>query len=261
MFLFQVASCSFQDSEGVTCHLDFLSSSHLYLEAFSGSHKPFFPPCDTFYSVICTVALRSYVYTLFCLWPCAGSYHFPIYSVGFGAKFDQIEIHKGLWGKKPTKQTPAIIALGRPLSPAWKPAILVYFSLAPAIVRFLIFGFVSGWKLISQNPWQSKRLCVYACVCVRRGNGRRFCLSSSPFPDGAQQKESTSWHALFLSLIIGRLWALVENRASFRGQTPTPRGVEGASRQEEWKHRMFGFKCVYKHSTSLFSIEWLAVHY
>lgn len=60
-----------------------------------------FFPCDTFYSVICSVPSRSHFYTLFCLWQCVGSHRFPIYRVGFGAKFDQIEIQKGLWGKKP----------------------------------------------------------------------------------------------------------------------------------------------------------------
>lgn len=215
-------------------------------------------------STVLFVPSRAHFYKLFCLWQCVGSHLFPIYHVGFGAKFDQIEIQKGLWGKKQTNRTnhhrfrSGIVA--------WKPAFLVYFSLAPAIVRFLISGFVSGWKLISQNPWQSKRLCVYVRVCVRRGYERHFCLSCSPFPDGAQQKESTSWHALFLSLIIGWLWALVKKKrkkktGEFSGQTPTPRGVEGVSRQEEWKHRMFGFKCVYKHSTSLFSGEWLAIHF
>lgn len=86
---------------------------------------------------------------------------------------------------------------------------------------FSSLGFESGRRLISQNPWKSEKWRAHppVCVSVREGCGGCICLSTSPFPDGAQQKESTSWHALFVSLlIIARLWDLPGIWVSFQGQ-------------------------------------------
>lgn len=90
----------------------------------------------------------------------------------------------------------------------------------------LLFVFSSFfWIWLQIDKPESMKIQEATCTrvqvyeSVREGCGGRTCLSTSPFPDGAQQKESTSWHALFVSLlIIARLWALLGIWASFQGQ-------------------------------------------